>query len=558
MKTQMKNFALASLAVLAFLGAAVKGNSQTTVSVDPTRTWVGYMNVFSPDFSTYYFGSPWGTAALSAYFDATGTNSLTLTANTNCYNPADSYWANPDGTGAKMMDASFYVQDDTLAGQTLTFNGTCKSNSLASGYNSTAFIKVFAPDYSSYYGQTANLVGGQPFSVVLTCDPGSHVQYGFETTGIDASPTNLPNLGSVVIAIQSGDPSVPTLASQSAVEGQSATFLIVPVGTAPFSYQWQQATATTTNILVNGGRISGATSNYLTIASVTPADAGTYSVTVTNSHGSGTSSALLAVQPLAIAQTNLLLDPSFESGVWAPASNLGWQNFNGAVFQNTGDFYYGSSTPVSVLNGTNCVQIYPTGGGSYNGVYQDQPALPGQIFTASGNFYTPSQDKISGGNICYMEVHFMDAAGNVLLDYSSYLVNSNTPADTWITLQPTNILAGDFVTPLGTSAYLKAPANTVKVRTQATYYSPAGAGGSVYVDLFDLRLRSPVVSTVANGSDVQLSFSTLYGPTYKVLYKTNLTDAAWQTLTTVLGDGTVKTVSDPAVSRTRFYTVDTQ
>jgi hypothetical protein len=457
-----------------------------------------------------------------------------------------------------MMDASFYVEDNSLAGQTVTFNGVCLSNTLASGYNSTAFIKVFAPDYSSNYGQTASLVTGQPFSVVLTCDPGSHVQYGFETQGIDASPTNLPNLGKVVLAVQSGDPSVPTLASQSAVEGQNATFHITPVGTAPFSYQWQQVTATATNILANGGRISGATSNYLTISSVIPADAGTYSVTVTNTHGTGTSSALLAVQPLVIAQTNLLLDPSFESGTWAPASNLGWVNFNGAAFQNTGNFYFGSSTPVSVLNGTNCVQIYPTGGGSYNGIYQDQPALPGQIFTASGNFYTPSQDQISGANICYMEVHFMDAAGNVLLDYSSALVTSNTPANTWFTLQPTNILAGDFTTSLGTASYLKAPANTVKVRTQATYFSPAGAGGSVYVDLFDLRLRSTVVTPMVSGSNVQLSFPTVFGPTYKVLYKTNLTDVAWQTLSSVVGDGTVKTVADPVGSKTRFYTVNTQ
>jgi hypothetical protein len=82
MKLKIKNLVLAGLIVFAVVGAAVKGNSQSTVSVDPTRPWQGYMNVFSPDFSTLVFGQAWGTAALTAYFDASGTNSLILTANT--------------------------------------------------------------------------------------------------------------------------------------------------------------------------------------------------------------------------------------------------------------------------------------------------------------------------------------------------------------------------------------------------------------------------------------------------------------------------------------------
>ena len=74
----------------------------------------------------------------------------------------------------------------------------------------------------------------------------------------------------------------------------------------------------------------------------------------------------------------------------------------------------------------------------------------------------------------------------------------------------------------------------------------------------ELKLISPLVTASASGANIQLSFPTLFGPTYQVLYKTNLTDATWTVLTSVPGDGTVKTVSDPAGSTRRFYTVNTQ
>jgi alpha-tubulin suppressor-like RCC1 family protein len=92
--------------------------------------------------------------------------------------------------------------------------------------------------------------------------------------------------------------------------GSSAVFSItVTNGTAPFHYQWQEADTNSvsgwTN-LANGGRISGANSNMLTISKVQTNDNGTsYSVIVTNYGGSATSSvAVLTVQttPLILVQ----------------------------------------------------------------------------------------------------------------------------------------------------------------------------------------------------------------------------------------------------------------
>jgi len=557
MKSPTKNVIMAGLTLLAFFGGLVQGNSQTTLSVDSTKPWIGFMNVFAlpGDGGGYMFGSAWGTAALRANFDVTGTNFVTLTPNTNVYNSTDAYWVKPDGSGNKNMDASFYVQDDTLAGQTLTFSGTCISDTLVSPFTSVAFIKDFAPDYSFSTPVTATLVTGQTFSITLSTSPGDHIQYGFETIGPDVNPGLLDSYGKVVIEVNNVDPSLSAVNSQALVEGQNASFKVTATGTTPLSYQWTFISPTVTNILSNGGRISGATTNQLVISGVTGSDAGTYSVTVTNSRGTNAANATLVVTPLAQAQTNLLIDPSFESSTFAPTPTAGWVNFGGSAFANTNDFYFLSATPVSVYDGTNCVQVYASG--TYNGVDQDRPALPGQVYTASAWFLTPSADQISGSNVCYLEVQFRDASDTPLVQYASSMVDTNFPTDTWINLSPTNVHAGDFVTSLGTSPFLVAPPGTVKVRTQITYHSLGGVG-SVYVDALSLRLREPVVAASAIGPNIQLSFPTLYGPVYQVLYKNHLTDASWTLLTAVTGDGTVKTVSDPRALSARYYIVNTQ
>jgi hypothetical protein len=74
--------------------------------------------------------------------------------------------------------------------------------------------------------------------------------------------------------------------------GTTATFGVTVTGTSPLSYQWQKEGAN----LSDGANISGTTSSRLTLTNVQLADAGSYSVVVTNLAGSATSSnALLAV-----------------------------------------------------------------------------------------------------------------------------------------------------------------------------------------------------------------------------------------------------------------------
>ena len=85
---------------------------------------------------------------------------------------------------------------------------------------------------------------------------------------------------------------VPTIATQPAatqatILNGTATFTVAANGTGPFTYQWK---LNGTN-LVNGGDVSGANAATLTLANVGAAQAGSYTVTVSNVNTSATSAA---------------------------------------------------------------------------------------------------------------------------------------------------------------------------------------------------------------------------------------------------------------------------
>ncbi len=189
---------LVGLAVL--IGGWATGNAQTSVTVDPGVSWIAYMNVFElpANGGGYVFGQVWGAADLNASFSGA---TLTLTPNTSISRDvplSDTFWWQANGSGNKTMDANMYVQDDTLAGQTVIFTGLVLQNSLVSPYTSTAFIKDFVADYSSFTTTTAVLAPGE-FSISLATAAGHHIQYGFETIGPNARLDEVAGLGFVQV-----------------------------------------------------------------------------------------------------------------------------------------------------------------------------------------------------------------------------------------------------------------------------------------------------------------------------------------------------------------------
>ncbi len=196
-------------AVWALVGTASDVTADVIVGVDPAANWIGYMNVYNlpSQGGAYQFGTPWGTADLVATWSGP-----TLTLRPNSINDADPYWYSPTGepgaTGNKIMDADMYVETTGVySGQTLTFTGDVLANTLQSnsdpngnGWTTVAYIRDYAPDYSSFNTVTAPLVNGV-FSISLAtlADPTRHVDYGFETTGPDVWITDVAAYGSVQI-----------------------------------------------------------------------------------------------------------------------------------------------------------------------------------------------------------------------------------------------------------------------------------------------------------------------------------------------------------------------
>jgi len=196
---------LFSACIAVFTLARVNATT-VTVGVDPTQTWVGYMNVFElpSNGGGYDFGSPWATADLDANFAAGPSNPLTLTPNDNIdrTDPIDAYWwlAPNDGTtaGNHTMAASMYVETNGFGSDTVNFTGLVLHNTLVSPYTSVAFIDDFTPSFSLVNTITVPLTPGV-FNISLPIASGDIAQYGFITTGPNARTAALPGDGNVQV-----------------------------------------------------------------------------------------------------------------------------------------------------------------------------------------------------------------------------------------------------------------------------------------------------------------------------------------------------------------------
>jgi hypothetical protein len=361
--------------------------------------------------------------------------------------------------------------------------------------------------------------------------------FGFNGGSVYADSMVLDN-------VSPSDPNITGLpANQTKVVGQTATFTVVASGATALSYQWK----TNGVDLVNGGSISGATSPTLTITNVQKADAGTYTVAVSDVAGSLDASATLTVKTAAEA-ANSLDNAGFETGAYSP-----WLTFNGGGLRTTNDLYaFDPNFPVNVYEG-NYVSLV-TDGGEYDGAYQDIAASPGQIFTADGWFYVSSHEGVFGDTTCWLEVQFRNG-GTPLALYKSALIDASTPTDTWFNRQATNGFAGDFVTPIPNAHYLVAPPGTTTIRYQVTLHVVAGTAW-VYYDAMSLLRKIPVVlSATLSSGNVHISWTTQGATDYQVVYKDNLADPGWTPLgSPVAGDGGVKSVSYPPTGK-RFYAV---
>jgi hypothetical protein len=197
-------FALLIPVALTALGASAT-LAQTDVTVDPSEINLGFMNVFNlpaPDGDgTFQFASEWGLPDLTATYSGS-----ILTLGPNTIGDPDPYWyiggGGPGAAGNKIMEANTYGEaNGGLSGETVTFSGSVLANTLTPAHTVTAFIRDFAPDFSSFVETVVPLNAPGPFSINLAtiADPARHVQWGFQMVGVNVWVTDVAPFGTMVI-----------------------------------------------------------------------------------------------------------------------------------------------------------------------------------------------------------------------------------------------------------------------------------------------------------------------------------------------------------------------
>jgi len=192
------------LVTLGVIAAALPAaHAAVSVTVDPGATWLGFMNVFElpANGGGFVFGSGWGTADLVATFSGP-----ILTLSPNTIGDPNEFWyqggGGPGAPGNKIMQANMFVQETgTYAGETIIFEGIVSGISWTPAHATRAFIKDFAPDFSSVVETYFNLDSTGTFSLSLDANnaPGRHVQFGFETTGVNVWVTDVEPFGNIQI-----------------------------------------------------------------------------------------------------------------------------------------------------------------------------------------------------------------------------------------------------------------------------------------------------------------------------------------------------------------------
>jgi hypothetical protein len=220
---------------------------------------------------------------------------------------------NPSASAFAPQITTEPTSQTVTAGQTATFSVVATGTAPLTYQwqkNGTAISGATGASYTTPATTTGD--SGSTFVVVVSNGAGS----------VTSTPAATLTVNAAVVAPQiTTEPS-----SQTVTAGQTATFSVVANGTAPLSYQWQK----------NGTAISGATgASYTTPTTTTGNSGSTYTVVVSNSAGSVTSTpaATLTVNA-APATTDVVTykNDLVRSGLNASETTLTPTNVNSTTF----------------------------------------------------------------------------------------------------------------------------------------------------------------------------------------------------------------------------------
>ncbi len=204
--------------------------------------------------------------------------------------------------------------------------------------NGTVFGVSTSGDFVTLTTLNGSDDGAQPKAAMVQDSQGN--LYGTTTAG---GPYGK---GSIFrISITSPPEIIAEPSNQVVFAGGHAQFSVGVFGASPLTYQWLK----NGGVLSDNTRVSGSTSRVLTVNNVTDADAGTFTVTVSDALGTVTSlgATLTVLSGLPVIQTATRTDGSL-SFTWTAVSGITYQ------VQTTTDLQSGGWVNVgSVINATN-------------------------------------------------------------------------------------------------------------------------------------------------------------------------------------------------------------
>jgi uncharacterized repeat protein (TIGR01451 family) len=322
------------------------------------------------------------------------------------------------------------------------------TNSAGSITSSVATLTVGTPPSITQQPSSLTVVQGQDATFTVAASGDSPLNYQWRFNGAPVGGTSssytvtsavAANVGSYDVVVSNAYGSLtsvvaqltilvpPSITSQptnqTVVAGSSVSFQVIAVGTSPLDYQWW----------FNGTNAVGTSTNLLTITNAQTGQAGAYSVVVTNSAGSVTSSvAMLTIGiPASISQPPASLtvvqgqDATFSVAATGDAPlNYQWR-FNGAPIGGTSSSYTVAAATIA-NTGNYDVVVGNAYGSSTSAVAQLTVLVPPSIMTQ------PTNQTVAAGSSVSFQV---SASGSGPLDYqwwfnSTNAVGTNTNAIT--------------------------------------------------------------------------------------------------------------------------------
>ncbi|MBM3852219.1 MAG: hypothetical protein FJ399_03595, partial [Verrucomicrobia bacterium] len=194
--------------------------------------------------------------------------------------------------------SSFQYREVAVGAAPPTIVGQPQSQTVAAGQPASFSVTATGSEPITYQWRKngSNLAGATAATFTIA---NAQQADAANAPGYDVVVTNSVGSATSTAASLTVNLAAPTLATQPASQtvntGQPVTFSVVATGSAPLAYQWRKS----------GVNLAGATGATYTIASAQASDAATYTVVVSNSAGTATSSgAVLTVttlQPIRLA-----------------------------------------------------------------------------------------------------------------------------------------------------------------------------------------------------------------------------------------------------------------